>query len=210
MRKSLALFLFAALSSIASDVLAITIPTVPVGNPGNVADTTVMQDGTKGYGSVAYNYRIGTTEVTVGQYTAFLNAVAATDTYALYNTKMATNLNIAGIARSGSSGGYTYSVIGSANHPVTYVGWGDAARFANWLHNGQPTGAQSASTTEDGAYTLNGATENEVRHCQPSTPGRHICFLRKHSRHSSHGPRTQSSPLRSLHDGGSCRRPDGR
>jgi len=27
-------------------------------------------------------------------------------------------------------------------------------RFANWLHNGQPTGAQDAATTEDGAYTI--------------------------------------------------------
>ena len=31
-------------------------------------------------------------------------------------------------------------------------------RFANWLHNGQPTGAQNASTTEDGAYTFSGTT----------------------------------------------------
>ncbi len=73
---------------------------------------------------------------------------------------MATNLNIAGIARSGSSGTYTYSVIGSANHPITYVNWGDAARFANWLHNGQPTGAEGVGTTETGAYTLNGATSS--------------------------------------------------
>jgi formylglycine-generating enzyme required for sulfatase activity len=73
---------------------------------------------------------------------------------------MATDLNIAGIERSGVSGSYTYSVIGSANHPITYVSWGDAARFANWLHNGQPTGPQNASTTEDGAYFLNGATSD--------------------------------------------------
>ncbi|MBM4094895.1 MAG: PEP-CTERM sorting domain-containing protein, partial [Planctomycetes bacterium] len=44
-----------------------------------------------------------------------------------------------------------------ANRPVNYVSWGDAARFMNWLHNGQPTGAQSWATTEDGAYYLNGA-----------------------------------------------------
>ena len=30
-------------------------------------------------------------------------------------------------------------------------------RFTNWLHNGQPGGAQDAATTEDGAYTLLGA-----------------------------------------------------
>src|SRR6476659_4472457 len=71
---------------------------------------------------------------------------------------MASDGNIAGIARTGSSGSYTYGVIGFANHPIAYVSWGDAARFANWLNHGQPTGAQDASTTEDGAYTLNGAT----------------------------------------------------
>jgi formylglycine-generating enzyme required for sulfatase activity len=146
-------FLLAPGSAMAANI---TIDTVPVGNLGNANDPATGNQ----YGGVAYGYRIGTTEVTVGQYTAFLNAVAATDTYALYNANMATNLNIAGIARSGASGSYTYSVIGSPDKPVTYVSWGDAARFSNWLHNGQPTGAQNASTTEDGAYTLNGATSN--------------------------------------------------
>ena len=49
-------------------------------------------------------------------------------------------------------------VAGSGNKPITFVSWFDAARFCNWLHNGQPSGAQNAATTEDGAYTLNGAT----------------------------------------------------
>ena len=38
-------------------------------------------------GSVGYNYNIGKYEVTAGQYTEFLNAVARTDTYGLYNTQ---------------------------------------------------------------------------------------------------------------------------
>ena len=127
---------------------AITINTIPIGNVGNAIDLET------GLGRVDYSYSMGTTEVTVGQYTAFLNSVAATDPNHLYSTSMATDLNIAGISRSGSSGSYSYSVIGSANKPVTYVSWGDAVRFVNWLHNGQPTGPQNASTTENGAYTL--------------------------------------------------------
>jgi formylglycine-generating enzyme required for sulfatase activity len=133
---------------------AITIDTVPVGNPGNANDPATGNL----YGGVSYAYSIDKYEVTVGQYAAFLNAVASTDTYSLYNSSMATDLNVAGIARSGASGSYSYSVIGSPNHPITYVGWGDAARFSNWLNNGQPVGAEGPSTTERGAYTLDGVT----------------------------------------------------
>jgi formylglycine-generating enzyme required for sulfatase activity len=130
---------------------AVNIDYVPVGNAGNTADST-------GYGAVAYNYQIARNETTISQYAEFLNAVAKTDTYSLWNSNMGSNLNIAGITRSGSSGSYVYSVTtGSGNKPITYVSWFDAVRFTNWLHNGQPTGAQNASTTEDGAYTLNGA-----------------------------------------------------
>ena len=42
--------------------------------------------------------------------------------------------------------------------PVNFVSFYDSLRFANWLHNGQPTGAQGNSTTEDGAYTFSGPT----------------------------------------------------
>jgi len=159
---STTLFALVIISSIVSarPAAAIDIPTVPVGNPGNPGDFEFSPDTGGRAGAVANVYRIGTTEVTVGQYTTFLNAVAKTDTYELYNAAMATDLNIAGIARSGAPGSYSYSVIGSPNKPVTYVGWGDAARFSNWLNNGQPTGAQNAATTEAGAYDLNGAVSN--------------------------------------------------
>ena len=138
----------------------IVIDTVTVGSPGNSADPAT------GYGAVAYTYAIGKYELTTAQYVAFLNAVAKTDTYGLYNTKMTNNSgpnSVQGcqIQRSGSSGSYTYSVDANhANRPVNYISWGDAARFCNWLYNGQPTGAQDLSTTEDGSYYLNGANTN--------------------------------------------------
>jgi formylglycine-generating enzyme required for sulfatase activity len=141
----------------------VTIDWVTVGNPGNANDT--INTGTNpNYGAVNYEYRIGKCEVTIQQYTDFLNAVAKSNPYFVYKTGMATNLNIAGISRSGTSGGYTYSVIGPSgtspagasspgNRPIAYVTWFDAARFANWMQNGQGSGS-----TETGAYTLNGAT----------------------------------------------------
>ncbi|HVZ93391.1 MAG TPA: SUMF1/EgtB/PvdO family nonheme iron enzyme, partial [Phycisphaerales bacterium] len=135
---------------VASPVPAsITIPTVPVGNPGNASDPSTGSL----YGSVAAAYNIGATEVTNAQYAAFLNAVAATDTNALYNTNMADSFG--GITRSGVSGSYTYQAIsGRESNPVNYVSFWDSTRFANWLHNGQPSGPQDNSTTESGAYTL--------------------------------------------------------
>ena len=130
----------------------VTIDTVTVGDAGNAADTT-------GYGAVADVFALGKYEVTIEQYTAFLNAVAATDPYSLYSPSMGSNLNVAGISRAGSDGSYTYSVISnnfgySGNRPITFVSWFDAARFANWMNNGATNGA----STETGAYTLNGAT----------------------------------------------------
>ena len=61
------------------------IETVPVGDPGNAADTRYHD---RSYGSVGYNYNIGKYEVTQKQYTGFLNAKAKTDEYRLYNPAM--------------------------------------------------------------------------------------------------------------------------
>jgi formylglycine-generating enzyme required for sulfatase activity len=131
----------------------VTLETVTIGNPGNPND----QDyGSGAFGSVAATYAIGKYEVTLNQYAGFLNAIATTDTFGLYDPSQGSDLTIRGITRSGVSGSYTYSVVGDGNRPVTYVNWLDAARFTNWLHNGQPTGLQGLGTTERGAYMLDG------------------------------------------------------
>jgi sulfatase modifying factor 1 len=140
----------------------VQIATVTVGNPGNAGEwsggTYDGQQVDRICGAVDYVYDIGKYEVTAGQYTEFLNAVARTDPYDLYFEGMWSNAWGCKIKRSGGWGNYSYSVSSyNANRPVNYVGWGDAARFCNWLHNGQPTGAQALDATEDGAYFLNGA-----------------------------------------------------
>lgn len=144
---------------------AIIIDTVPIGDPGNVADTASHSGNPAGQGSVSYAYNIGKYEVTAGQYCAFLNAVAKTDTYGLYDSSMWTSPYWAcKIQKIGTSGEYSYSVDSDyANRPVNYVDFWDACRFANWLHNGQPTGPQDATTTERGAYTLDGYNGGDGR-----------------------------------------------
>ena len=161
MKKLSAVTATLALLCLGSLAQATVIPTVPVGNPGNAGE--LSGSGAGGYGpdricgSVGYAYNIGKYEVTAGQYTDFLNKVAVTDTYSLYNTYMADTSWGSGISRSGVSGSYTYSVAtGFINRPVSFVSFWDSVRFANWLHNGQPTGLQNALTTEDGAYAING------------------------------------------------------
>ena len=157
----------------ASGAWAVDIEWVTIGYPGNAAELSGGAAGGSGSapycGGVDYGYDIGMFEVTAGQYTEFLNAVAATDTYGLYDERMDVNDGDAysrygcNIKRGGYAGRHSYYVAEDwANRPVNFVSWGDAARFANWLHNGQPSGVQDLTTTEDGAYFLNGAMDESA------------------------------------------------
>ena len=140
----------------------ITLEMLSVGDPGNFSDPRM------GFGRVDYEYKIAKYEVTINQYAAFLNAVAASDPHGLYSPNMATDRAIAGIARNGKPGSYTYSVISPSgsvikgasspgNRPIAYIDWFDAARFANWMHNGQ-----GKADTETGAYSLRGAKNDST------------------------------------------------
>ena len=160
MNPKLSSMLLLVFLGVAADALAETLPVnialVTVGDPGNVADPLT------GYGNVPYTYSIGEFDVTLGQYAAFLNSVAtASDPYGLYTPAMATDMPTCGILQASSSGTYSYAVKGNGQMPVFDVTWGDAARFVNWLANGQPTsGTEAAGTTETGTYALNGGTSN--------------------------------------------------
>jgi len=126
---------------------------VTVGNPGNAPDP-LNEGSIPGIGSVPYVYRIAKHEVTNDQYAQFLTAVAVTDTNGLYNALMDSEAR-GGITQSGSPGAFTYNVkTNMGDKPVMFVSFFDAMRFVNWLHNGQPTGAQDAGTTEDGVYSI--------------------------------------------------------
>jgi formylglycine-generating enzyme required for sulfatase activity len=164
--------------SLVSAASAVDIETVPVGNPGNAGEWSGESYGGYGpdriCGAVDYEYNIGKYEVTAGQYCEFLNAVdpGGSNPYGLYNASMDSSSYGCQITWNAGSSTYDFSGRPSGaeadwiNRPVNYVSWGDAARLANWLHNGQPhqqlTGnpANDLGLTEDGTYYLNGATSD--------------------------------------------------
>ena len=128
---------------------AVVYDWVRVGNPGNANDTT-------GFGGVAYSYQIGKYEVTNAQYTEFLNTVDPTGSNpnGIYNPSMGASARGGITFDSLAANGSKYSVKANmGNKPVNFVSWYDAARFANWMNNGQ-----GAGSTETGAYTLTGNT----------------------------------------------------
>jgi formylglycine-generating enzyme required for sulfatase activity len=143
------LFLCVLWTSWPPEAAAVTIPTARVGDVGNANDPTTGNV----LGGVNYVYQIATTEVTNSQYVAFLNAKAASDPLALYNSGMTSDIR-GGIIRSGVDGSYSYAAKPNmGNKPVVFVNFYDAMRFANWMHNNQGSG-----DTETGAYTLTGGT----------------------------------------------------
>jgi formylglycine-generating enzyme required for sulfatase activity len=129
----------------ASTSATVTMDWVTIGNAGNAADIN-------GRGAVNYEYNIGKYLVTNAQYAEFLNAVATTsDPNRLYNTSMGSRWD-GGIERLGTSGNHSFVVRPNmGDKPVNSVNWYSAARFSNWMTNGQGSG-----DTESGVYTLTG------------------------------------------------------
>jgi formylglycine-generating enzyme required for sulfatase activity len=145
------LLLFCAISFVAlRPAPAVTIEWSPVGNAGNAADPVTGSL----YGAVGYDYNIGTKDVTNRQYAEFLNTKdsSGTNSLLLWNSSMA-DATFGGISLNGGNPAGSRYVLaaGREEHPVNYVTWYDAIRFANWLNNGQGSG-----DTETGAYTLLG------------------------------------------------------
>jgi formylglycine-generating enzyme required for sulfatase activity len=112
---------------------------------------------------------MSTKETTNAQYVAFLNAVGASNTNGVYNGSMG-SVASGGIVQAGSPGSYTYSVkpgtapsgASYASMPVNFVNWFSAARFVNWMANGQLTGTTGIASMEVGSYTLLNATSGNI------------------------------------------------
>jgi len=123
-------------------------------------------DMTTGYGSVGYEYQIAKHHVTMSQYAEFLNAVDpnGTNSLGLYDDRMeefiipeipfdpspAFTGGIDFDEDPNAMSGSKYSAkSGQENYPANYISWASAARFVNWLSNGQGSG-----DTESGVYEM--------------------------------------------------------
>jgi len=167
-----------AIAALASNALAVTFNWADIGNAGNPA-----YFGNPGFpggvGSVSYNYRMSKTETTRGEFAEFLNAVATNPSAPSFVTTLWSGSTNFGINRTLSGGSYVYTPAGSPTQPISNVSWTMAARYVNWLNNGQPTittgSAAWDSALNTGAYTIASSRLNTNSNTLPraasTTPG---------------------------------------
>ena len=133
---------------------------ITVADPGNpndpLTDLRTPYETPPTRGAVPYVYNISKYETTIGQYAAFLNAVAKSNperARSLYSSSLSQLRSISGIALITTDGKDLYHVMhggGSIAYlTITHIDYLDAVRFVNWLHNGQGDG-----DTEIDAYTI--------------------------------------------------------
>ena len=163
---------------VSSGPAAVTFDWATVGDPGNPADTAIMNkpldaswaDYTTGYGSVEYAYRIAKQNVTNSQYVTFLNAVDPSGANALDLWKSSMSEHVVGGVgpQTATTGGIDRTLTaaegsryaakpGQEQFPAVWVRWTAAARFVNWLSNGQTTGG-----TEAGVYDMSVFIDNPM------------------------------------------------
>ena len=120
-----------------------------VGDQGNPGDPLFT------FGATGHPYSISKYEVTNDQYVAFLNSVATIGGSTFFNPEMETDAR-GGITRTGSGSTASPFVFASkpnmGDKPVNFIGFFDAAGFANWLNNGQ-----GSATALTGSYFLLGS-----------------------------------------------------
>jgi len=160
-------------ASVASHAFAVSLTLVPIGDPGNPGNAG---SNPSGLGSVAETFRMSATETTNAQYVQFLNTVDpnGTNVPGIYNNNM-TSHAFGGINYSlAAAPGAKYSVkpgttsngASYANMPVNFVSWFSAARFVNWLENGQTS---NPADLETGTYTLNNVTSGPIMARNPGS-----------------------------------------
>jgi formylglycine-generating enzyme required for sulfatase activity len=139
--------------------------THPGNRPTNDAETAFPGDR---FGAVDHEYRIATTEVTVGQWFEF---VLAYEPYYVYPGAG----NVAGIEFTGMSIRASFGVIeimsGHSTERPTSMGWEYAARYCNWLHNDKAPGQWAFETGVYDTSTFTFNDDGSANHQRTRSPG---------------------------------------
>lgn len=126
-------------------------------HPGNRPTNDAEVPAIPGYrtGSVAYEFRMATTEVTVGQWFEFVQAYSP-----FYFQQNDTPIASPEFAGSSINAGFDgiYVRPGISVNQATDMSWEYAARYCNWLHNGR---VNEAWAFESGAYDTSSFTIND-------------------------------------------------
>ncbi|MCC5822293.1 MAG: formylglycine-generating enzyme family protein [Phycisphaerales bacterium] len=132
---------------------------VTIGEPGNIGYPGGPVGISAGRGSVDYEYRIGRTQVTAGQWLAFYN------TFSVQSGQLAQTLRPAFWPAyqdfSYQGPGDRYEFFPTLHHPELSpigINWRQAAMFCNWLHNGH---SSDPASLLNGAYDTATFTYNE-------------------------------------------------
>ncbi len=127
---------------------------VTIGAPGNANWNPPPEavDDMRGHGGIAYEYRIGRTEITTSQWVGFLNAA-----FGRPQSEFVPRITVPSSWGATQDTSYTgpgqrFRVIaGRENQGVGDISWRAAAMYCNWLHNDQST---SRSAFLNGAYDV--------------------------------------------------------
>ncbi len=127
-----------------------------VGDPGNrhsIDGEVPFQTG-RHIGSVGYEYRMATTEVTVGQWFEFVQAY---EPYYFANTGSGTGFSAFTSSSISATPGSVSILPGESPNRPADMSWEYAARYVNWLHNGK---VNEQWAFESGVYDTSTFTEN--------------------------------------------------
>jgi len=123
------------------------------GDPNPPPDSP--QDFVLGRGSVGYEYRIATNELSIANWTEFVNTFAVQGDFPteLFGAPAFTRSTPLNIVTDGSYSGpgrrYRYDAWRANNPLFSGIRWRDAALYCNWLHNGKTA---DPSSLWNGAY----------------------------------------------------------
>ncbi|MCC6661814.1 MAG: SUMF1/EgtB/PvdO family nonheme iron enzyme [Phycisphaerales bacterium] len=143
--------LVATCSCVAQAPPSYGIDFVTIGAPGNrnTIPSEVPQRPWIARGAVGYEFRLSRTEITASQWLPFVQA------YSPYWTGTPSDPELTSWSILPGPKGYAI-IPGQENFPVE-MSWRMAARYCNWLHNGQATGAWAF---QNGAYDTSTFTQN--------------------------------------------------